>query len=119
MGLFSRFQKGIIGNITQAIENTTEIAKKTVTDKDQLNKIQGELATLRTTLMMTGSGASITKITICALVTWVIGVVSFIFLKQPENMMHAKDFALVVGTVMGLITGGFVTGTSLKRRKNK
>jgi len=114
-------KRGIFKSLTKSLENVTEMGTKAVTDKDQLNKIQGELATLRTTLMMTGSGASITKLTICALVTWVVGVVSWIFLKNPANMVHAKDFALVVGTVMGLITGGFVSGTSLKRRfeKNK
>lgn len=109
-------RKGILKSLTRSIENVTKIGEKAVTNKDKLNKLQADLATLRTTLMMTGSGASITKITICTLVSWVVGVVSWIFLRNPADLAYAKDFAIVVGTVMGLLTGGFVTGTSLKRR---
>lgn len=103
-------------SITKTIENASEIAKEVATDKDKLNELQASLAELRTQLMLSGSGASITKITICALVAWVVGVVSYIFLKNPADLVYAKDYAIVVGTVMGLITGGFVTGTSLKRK---
>ena len=110
-------RKGILKSITASIENVTEMGTKAVTDKDQLNKIQGDLATLRTTLMMSGSGASITKITICALVTGVVTIVSVLFLGNPEHLEYAKDYAIVVGSVMGLLTGGYVTGTSLKRKK--
>ncbi len=112
-------KRGIFKSLTKSLENVTEMGTKAVTDKDQLNKIQGELATLRTTLMMTGSGASITKITLCSIASLAVGIVSYVFLKNPADLIYAKDFAIVVGTVTGIVSGGFVTGTSLKRRYSK
>ena len=99
------------------IDRGLDIADQAVTDKDKLNALQHSLAMLKAKAMLSGGGQSITKITICALTTWIVGVVSWVFLHSPENMVYVKDFTVISGTLLGMITGGYVTGTSLQRNK--
>jgi len=104
MGLF---------NIGKKIDKGLEIAEKAVIDKDKQNELKYEYAKT----ILTGQGASITKITICGLVTLVVGVVTYTFLFHPANMEHAKDYAYVAGILIGIITGGYLGGSSFKRSK--
>ncbi len=112
-----RLRKGVIGNIAQAGENITEIAKKVAIDRDAQIQIDGELQKIRAQLLLGGSGQSITKITICALVSLVVIVISYKFLIAPEAiegavgvaMKAAKDYAISVTPLIGVLIGVFGT----------
>lgn len=94
-----------------------EIIDQGVTDKDELNKLKYTLGQAQAQLMLGGSGFPITKYTICLLVAMVVGSGTWTFLFHPENLTVFKDYALAVVPVIGILTGGFVTGSSFKRSK--
>lgn len=113
----SFLKRGILKNLTKSLENVTEMGKEAVIDRDKLYQLKADIISQITNLMMTGKGAGLTKITICGLTAWIIGVVSWVFLKTPENMTYVKDFAIISGSLIGIITGGYVSGSSFKRSK--
>jgi len=111
-----------------------DIVDEAVTDKDALNKLKYTLAQAQAQLMLGGSGFPITKYTICGLVSLVVGIGAYVFLRAidfiitsemtQESLEMAKvlmsnyrDFSMPALAAIGLITGGFVTGTSFKRSK--
>lgn len=134
MGLFRRNGGGNIGKGLDLLSTVADTAKKAVTDKDKLYELQYAVMQARTELMLSGKGAPITKISICGLVALVVCVGAYVTLRvvnfilgldylTPESvemikvlMGTYKDYALPAVAVIGLITGGFVTGTSLKRK---
>jgi len=132
MGLLNRIKGG--PSVRQLVSDGIKIADQVATDKDALNKLKYNLATAQAQLMMGGSGFPITKYTICGLVSLVVGIGAYVFLRAidfiitsgitQESMEMAKvlmsnyrDFSMPALAAIGLITGGFVTGTSFKRSK--
>jgi hypothetical protein len=87
------------------------------TDKDALNQLQYTLLQARAELLMSGPGGSITKITICGLVSVVVVILSWTFLFQPENMKMANEYALAVTPIIGMLMGIYGAGSSFKRSK--
>jgi len=132
MGLLNRIKGG--PSIRELASEAMDIGKEAVTDRDKLNELQYKLATIQAQSMLGGPGQSITKITICGLVSLVVGVGAYMLLRvvefllasgfTPESIESAKvlmgfygAFALPASTIIGILTGGFVTGTSFKRSK--
>ena len=132
MGLINRIKGG--PSVRQLVSDGIKIADQVATDKDALNKLKYNLATAQAQLMMGGSGFPITKYTICGLVSLVVGTGAYVFLRAidfiitsgmtQESLEMAKvlmsnyrDFSMPALAAIGLITGGFVTGTSFKRSK--
>jgi hypothetical protein len=108
---------GIIKKTIGLIDKGLDIGKEAVTDKDKLNELQYTLQTVRAQLLLSGSGQSITKITICALVSLVVGVLSWTFMLHPENMQNAINYAQSVTPIIGILIGVYGAGTSFKRSK--
>jgi len=132
MGLINRIKGG--PSVRQLVSDGIKIADQVATDKDALNKLKYNLATAQAQLMMGGSGFPITKYTICGLVSLVVGTGAYVFLRAidfiitsgmtQESLEMAKvlmsnyrDFSMPALAAIGLITGGFVTGSSFKRSK--
>jgi type II secretory pathway component PulF len=69
--------------------------------------------------MLTGTGASITKVTICILVGIVTLIGGYIFLFQPARIAEYKDYALSVTPLIGILIGGYATGTTFQRIQKK
>jgi len=118
--------------IRELAKDALEIGKEVATDKDKLNELQYKLAMIQAQSMLSGKGASITKITICGLVSLVVGTGAYMFLRivdflltsgiTPENLELVKilmgtysDYAIPSVALIGLITGSYLTGTSFKR----
>ena len=114
MGLFSKIIAKKAGGI---IDKGLDIAKEAVVDKDAYYKLEHGLNQMRTELLLSGSGASITKITICGLVTLVVGIGSYVFLKTPEAMESFKDYALAVTPMIGMLIGVYGSGRAFKNSK--
>ena len=114
MGLLNRIKGG--PSVRQLISEGINIADQVATDKDALNKLKYNLATIQAQLMLGGSGFSITKYTICLLVALVVGSGTWVFITGGD-MQTFKDYALAVVPVIGILTGSYVTGTSFKRSK--
>ena len=115
-----RFRKGIIGNITQSIENVTDIAKEATIDRDAQIKMDGELQKIRSQLMLGGQGMSITKWTICALVTLVVSIISYKFVTATDTqaaMLAARDYAISVSPIIGILIGVFGFGKSFNKSR--
>ena len=108
---------GLLKTGLDTLKNISEIGKEAVTDKDKLNELQYSIEELRTQLLLSGSGQSITKITICGLVSLVVGVLSWTFLLHPENMQNAINYAQAVTPIIGILIGVYGAGTSFKRSK--
>lgn len=111
-----RLSGGAIGNITQTIENASAIAKKVVVDKDKALELDASLQKIRMELLHSGKGASITKITICGLVTLVVGVISYKYMITPDAegaigvvMTAARDYAVSVTPLIAILIGFFGT----------
>ena len=133
MGLISRLRgNGNAPTIRELAKDALEIGKEVATDKDKLNELQYKLAMIQAQSMLSGKGASITKITICGLVSLVVGTGAYMFLRivdflltsgiTPENLELVKilmgtysDYAIPSVALIGLITGSYLTGTSFKR----
>jgi len=133
MGLRNRIKGG--PSVRQLVSDGIKIADQVATDKDALNKLKYNLAQVQSQLMLSGKGASITKITICGSVALVVCVGAYTALRvvhfilaldylTPESFEMIKtlmgtyrDYAFPAVAAIGLITGGLVTGTSFKRSK--
>ena len=110
-------RKGIFKSLTKSLENVTEMGKEAVIDKDKFFQLKSDLLVLRANLMMKGKGSSITKVTICAIVAWLVGVGSYGFLVNPELMLRFKDLVLSLTPLIGILIGSFGAGKMFKNSK--
>jgi hypothetical protein len=115
MGLLSRLKGG--PTIRELAKDAMNLGAEAITDKDKFNELQYKLAMIQAQAMLTGPGQSITKITICLLVSLVVGSGTWVFLFHPENLEYFKTYAMTVIPIIGMLTGSYVTGTSFKRSK--
>jgi len=132
MGLLSKLKGG--PTIRELAKDAMDLGSQAITDKDKLNDLQYKLAQIQAQSMLTGKGQSVTKITICFLVSLVVTVGAYVFLRGFEYMIaHAfteesiqiaktmmgsyKDFAFPASAIIGIITGSYATGSSFKRSK--
>jgi hypothetical protein len=102
--------------VRELIGQGLDIVDQVATDKDALNKLKYTLAQAQAQLMMSGPGQSITKITICVLVSLVVGSGTWVFITCGD-MLSFRDYALAVVPIISILTGSYVTGTSFKRSK--
>lgn len=104
------------------VEKGVSIIDQAVLDKDEANRLKADLIKTISTNMLTGKGASITKVTICGLVAVVVISGTYTFLFHPANIPQFKDYALFSGTLIGMLTGAYATGTTIqtfsKKREN-
>jgi hypothetical protein len=116
MGLI--FNRGAgIEAITGSINNINNTVAEAIEDKDLRNKLQAEIMKTRMQLLNVGPGSSITKITICGLVTVLVFIGCFKFLVQPEDMVHYNDFLLSVTPLIGILIGAYGAGSVFKRMR--
>jgi hypothetical protein len=85
-----------------------------IIDKDLANQLKSDLMSKMTELMLTGKGASVTKITICGLVAVVVLSGTYTFLFNPGNFQNFKDYALFSASIIGMITGAYAAGTTIQ-----
>ena len=102
--------------VKELIGQGLEIVDQAVTDKDALNKLKYTLAQAQAQLMLSSPGSSITKYTICFLVSLVVGSGTWVFVTGGD-MEAFRSYALAVVPIIGILTGSYVTGTSFKRSK--
>jgi hypothetical protein len=108
---------GLLKRVGSIIDKGVDIADQAVVDKDKLNELKYTLEKARAELLLGGKGQSVTKITICALVSLVVGVLSWTFMLHPENMQNAINYAQAVTPIIGILIGVYGAGTSFKRSK--
>jgi len=106
MGLF---------NLGKKIDKGLELADQAIVDKDKLNDLKYTLEQARTELMLSGKGASITKVTICGLVIIIVLIGAYKFLFDPVSMNNYKDFVLSVTPLIGILIGAYGAGATLKK----
>jgi hypothetical protein len=114
MRLINRIRGG--PSIRQLVSEGIDLAEEVATDKDKLNELQHKLAMMQAQLMMGGPGQSVTKITICFLVSLVVGSGTWVFITGGD-MRAFRDYALAVVPIISILTGSYVTGSSFKRSK--
>lgn len=106
----------------KAVEKIGAIVDQTIIDKDKANELKANLVQTFAEHMLTGPGASITKYTICALVSVVVLTGTYVFLfRPPAYFQNFKEYALFSGTIIGMITGAYAAGTTVQTftRKDK
>jgi len=100
--------KKLIGLADKGIE----IADKAIIDKDKKIELEKALETLKVQLLLSGKGAGVTKITICALVSTVVltGTICFI---TGQDMTAFKDYAMSVTPVIATLIGIYGAGKAI------
>jgi len=106
---------GLFNKAATIIEKSVDIIDQAVTDVDKANELKADLAKTIAEHMLTGSGASITKTTICVLVGLIVCIGAYIFLTHPENIEGFREFALSVTPLIGFLIGGYATGTTMTK----
>lgn len=114
MGLRNRLKGG--PSVRQLVSEVVDVADQAITDKDALNKLKYNLATIQAQALLGGQGFPITKYTICFLCSLVVGSGTWTYLFNPANIAYFNTYALAVVPVIGILTGSYVTGTSIKRK---
>jgi len=114
MGLFSKIVSKRVGNV---VGKTLDIAKEAVTDKDAYYKLEHGLKELQVKMMLSGPGASITKITVCGLVSFVVGLGAYVFILAPELIQQYKDFCRATSPLITTLIGVYGTGRAFKNSK--
>jgi len=107
MGLLGLFKKGV------------DVIDQVVEDKDKANELKTDLAKSTASLMLTGHGASVTKITICGLITIIVLIGCGVFIFKPDSMNDFKDFALAITPLIGILIGAYGTGTTIQKVMKK
>lgn len=120
MRLIKRLRNGksVLGTIDKVIENTGEIVKKTTIDRDKFFQLEHDLQKIRAELLLSGGGGSITKITICGLVSAIVITALVKFWIDPATMINFKDLAISITPLLGILIGAYGTGKAFKDRKN-
>lgn len=115
-----RNAKSVLGTVDKVIESTAEIVKETTIDRDKFFQLEHDLQKIRAELLLGGPGQSVTKFTICGLVVWVVGVLSYVFLNNPDNMKHALIFSGAVSPLIGFLMGIYGTkgGKTFQKDRN-
>lgn len=121
MRLIKRLRNGksVLSTINKAIDQGSAIAKEAIVDKDKFIALEHDLQKIRAELLLSGLGSSITKYTICGLVSLVVGILSWVFLFKSANMLHAVAYAAGVTPLIGILIGVYGTKGGKTFQKNK
>ena len=104
----------IVKEISNRAEQALNIADQAVTDTDKLNELKFHLQQIIATSMLTGKGASITKITICGLVSFVVITVIMKWLLTG-NVDGAMQLLPLVTPLIGMLIGAYGTGKTIQK----
>lgn len=99
------------------VDKGEQIVQEAVIDKDKAIELENTLQSLRAQLLLSGSGAGVTKVTICALVSIIVitGTVCFIIGK---DMSAFKEYASAVTPIIGVLIGVYGAGKALTTKWN-
>ena len=106
---------GLFKNITGIVDKGVEIIDQAVLDKDKANEINTDLVKSVAALLLSGKGSSITKVTICVLIGFVTILGGYVFLFHPENIENYKDYSLMITPLIGILVGGYATGSTIQK----
>ena len=113
------FGKGV-EKVAETAGKIVDVVDQVVLDKDAAYEKKVDLVRSYIENMLGGAGASVTKYTICGLVSLVVGALTWAFLFSPNMIERAIQYAGAVTPIIGILTGSYLTGTSvqtiLKRR---
>lgn len=120
MRLIKRLRNGksVLSTINKAIDQGSAIAKEAIVDKDKFIALDHELQKIRAELLLSGKGGSITKITICGLVSATVITALAKFWIDPAAMTQFKDLAISITPILTILIGAYGTGKIIKDRKN-
>ena len=104
----------IVKEISNRAKQALNIADQAVTDTDKLNELKFNLQQIIATSMLTGKGASITKITICGLVSFVVVsvIIKWFFMGNADG---AVQLITVVTPLIGMLIGAYGTGKTIQK----
>jgi hypothetical protein len=106
---------GIFDKIVDTADKGIAVVNKTVINQDEAMQLKSDIISKMTEYMFTGSGSSITKYTICGLVTVIVLAGAFVFLVKPTLISLYKDYAITVLPIIGLLTGTYAAATTVQR----
>jgi len=106
---------GLLKNISGIVNKGAGIIDELVLDKDKALELKVDLAKSVAEKMLTDKGSSVTKVTINCLVAIVTMVGVFVFIFRPEEIERYKDLALFVTPLIGMLIGGYATGTTIQK----
>ena len=113
MGLFKR-----VGKVVDLVDKGLDLADQVIVDKDKREELKTQLLLKRAEYLLTGSGSSITKVTISALVSLLVVIGCYTYLVRPENIPLYKDLTLAVSPLLGLLIGVYGTAKTVQRVRN-
>jgi len=110
---------GLFNKAVDVVGKGVSIIDQTVIDQDKAMELKADLIKSLGTLMLSGKGASVTKVTICILVGFIVLVGGYVFLFAPQHIKNFKDYALSVTPLIGILIGSYATGTTFQRIQKK
>jgi len=115
MGLLNKgAEKGI-----DVVRDVVGVIDQAVLDKDKAYELKVDLVKTFIGGMLTGKGSSVTKYTICGLVILVVGALTYAFMFNPDSIERAVQYALSVTPVIGILTGAYLTGTTVQTNQRR
>jgi len=115
MGLIFNRGGGKIGKGLDLLQEVAEIGKEAVTDRDKLNDLQYKIMETRAALLLSGKGSSVTKYTICFLVSLVVGCLCYAFMFKSNLIQYATQFSNAAFPYVAILIGGYAGGSTAKR----
>ena len=105
----------LIKEISNRAEQALDIADQAVIDKDKLNELKFNLHQIIATSMLTGKGSSITKITICSLISFVVVTVMLKWLLGQGLGDDGLQVLTLITPLIGMLTGAYATGKTIQK----
>lgn len=103
--------------LLEIVQDSLKTVDKAVIDQDLKNQLQHDIVMKYADVMFKGPGSKITKWTLCFLVISVVWAILGRWLMGGE-MAGVFQVAGACTSVIALMTGGLVVGTSQKRKWN-
>ena len=101
-------------SLLKTINKGIDVVDQLVVDEDKKNELKYGLMQTIASGMLTGKGASITKITICGLVSFVVISVIIKWLLTG-NVDGAMQLLPLVTPLIGMLIGAYGTGKTIQK----
>ena len=101
-------------SLLKTINKGLDVVDQLVVDEDLKNQLKYDLAKTVASGMLTGKGASITKITICGLIAFVVITVMLKWLLG-QGFGDAVQLITVITPLLGMLTGSYAAGKTVQK----
>ena len=111
----------IVESVANLIGKSMDLADQAIEDKDKKNELKYslkeailKLEEIKLQALSTGKGSSITKVTICGLVAFIVGSV-FVKWLITSDLTGVQNVVPVITPLIGMLIGSYGTGKTIQK----